>query len=438
MKRSYLFLVLLVLLSSLSLADGRFISWFDVIHKLRKRIDLEHRTLQAEYAPGKWQDMKLVQFDSLANRHLPPRITAHAFYFDDGKWRFTLAGTGIVFDFDENKGTLTKADRTYFSGYNFGASVFLRQDTLYSFGGSGFWDYSKALTYFDVATKEWENIKAQNLGPKAIFNGFHGYHASSDLFYSGGSEYHNFLNNEPTALDQLFYQFDFKTNRWELLGNILPELFQTKAREIIWSGRYFVQFSDQAIYFIDPVANQVYKYQSATRFFQAAPQMFVHNGSIYGFWDEEGGKVTSFNIFSLVRKSTPIGSFYSANSYWTYYLLGVFLFVFALLIFNYLRKRDKKHNLQLEEQEMNLVKALIAAESKGLSTVEVNDLLGLSAKNLDNQRRLRLNIISNINHKLYLKYRIEHAIVRTSSSLDKRQSVYLFSNDVLRLLKQVF
>ncbi len=437
MKRCYPFLVLLLLFSTTSLAEGKYISWFDGTHKLRKRIDIEHRTLQAEYAPGKWQDMKKVQFDSLANKHLPPRISAHAFYLNDGKWRFTLAGTGIVFDFDENQGTLTKADRTYFSGYNFGASVFLRQDTLYSFGGSGFWNYSKALTYFDPSSAEWENLKAQNLGPASIFNGFHGYHAPSDLFYSGGSEYHNFLNNEPTAIDQQFYQFDFKSKRWELLGKILPQLFQTKSREVIWSGRYFVQFSDEAIYFIDPVANQVYKYPSENRFFQAAPQMYVHNDTIYGYWDEEGGKLTSLNIIDLVKKSEPIGKFYSPNSYWAFYLLGAFLLVFSVLIFNYLRKRDKKRNLHLDEQELNLVKALLAAESKGLSTVEVNDLLGLSAKNLDNQRRLRLNIIANINHKLYLKYRIEHAITRTPSTLDKRQSLYLLQNDVLRPLKEV-
>jgi len=51
---------------------------------------------------------------------------------------------------------------------------------------------------------------------------------------------------------------------------------------------------------------------------------------------------------------------------------------------------------------------------------------------------LRLNIISNINHKLYLKYRLENAIVRTPSSVDKRQSLYTLKKELLPSLKQEF
>ena len=59
-------------------------------------------------------------------------------------------------------------------------------------------------------------------------------------------------------------------------------------------------------------------------------------------------------------------------------------------------------------------------------------------KNLDNQRKLRLNIISNINHQIYLKYRIDNAIIRISASDDKRQSLYTLKNEVLPILKQEF
>ena len=213
MQKWYPFLILLVFLSTKSNADGKYLSWFDGNIKQRKRIDLENGRLQFEYFPGKWHNIKIVKFESFANLHLPPRISPHSFDLQNGKWRFSLAGTGVVFDFDEVRGLLSRADRTYFAGYNFGANVFLRKDTLQSFGGSGFWNFSKALTYFDQSSTEWENIKAKNFGPASIFNGFHGYDAQSDLFYSGGSEYHSFLNNQSTEIDQQFYQFDFKPTR---------------------------------------------------------------------------------------------------------------------------------------------------------------------------------------------------------------------------------
>ncbi len=429
--------ILFVSFSFTSFADGKYLTWFDGSVKLRKRIDLQHKRLEFEVKPGQWQLIRPIALDSLFDERLPPRISSHAFYMGESKWRFVLAGTGIVFDFDESGGLLSKADRTYYAGYNFGASVFIRKDTLYSFGGSGFWNFSKALTFFDQHSKEWENIKAENFGPKAIFNGFHGYDLKSDLFYSGGSEYHSFLNKQETDLDEQFYVFDFKLNRWNLLGDIMPELLKVKSPEIIWSGRYFVQFSEEELFIIDPLNNQVFQYQNEIGSFRAAPLMYVQEGIIYGYWDEEGGKRFSFAIADLLKQSTMIGPFYKAKSYLYYVLAGLAVLVIFGILFTYYRKNKKKLPLHLDEPEFSLLNALLAAP-QGLTTIEVNDVLGLSNKNLDNQRRLRLNIISNINHKLYLKYRLENAIVRTPSSVDKRQSLYTLKKELLPSLKQEF
>jgi hypothetical protein len=49
-----------------------------------------------------------------------------------------------------------------------------------------------------------------------------------------------------------------------------------------------------------------------------------------------------------------------------------------------------------------------------------------------------MSIISNINHQIYLKHRIENAIVRISSSDDKRQSLYTLKNEVVPVLKKEF
>jgi hypothetical protein len=356
----------------------------------------------------------------------------------DSKWRFVLAGTGIVFDFDEARGLLTKADRTYYAGYNFGSSVFRRKDILHSFGGSGFWNFSQALTFFDEQSKEWENIKAQNLGPKSIFNGFHGYDLKSDLFYSGGSEYHSFLEKQSTEIDAQFYAFDFTSNRWKLLGDIMPKLLEAKGREIRWTGRYFVQFSGEEVFIIDPVNNQVYHYQNKTKSYKAAPLMYIQEGIIYGYWDDEGGKRLSIDITELLKNSEPIGQFYTVKSKLNYILAGLIAIILLGIVFMYYRKNNKRFQLNLDQHEFSLLNALIATQEGGLTTVQVNDLLDLSKKNLDNQRKLRLNIISNINHQIYLNYRIENAIVRSSSADDKRQSLYTLKTYALRILKQKF
>ena len=73
-----------------------------------------------------------------------------------------------------------------------------------------------------------------------------------------------------------------------------------------------------------------------------------------------------------------------------------------------------------------------------LSTVEVNELLGLSGKTLENQRRIRLNTIAQINHKIQLYFHIEKAIERHTSPDDKRLTRYSLSGVALKALKNHF
>jgi hypothetical protein len=418
-----------------TIASSPVLTWFDAESRLRKRIDLQGQRVEMEQAPGVWVFQTRVKVDSSILHRLPPRIAPHSFLLSNGTIRFTLAGTGQVFDFDARRNTLRRIDQTFYAGYNFGAAVFQRKNQLYSFGGSGFWDYSKALTFYQESGREWENIKSNNLGPQAIFNGYQGYADSTDLFYAGGSEFHDFLNNQVTKVDTKFYAFDFNANAWTLLGELNPRLLEVQPREIFWSGRYFIQFSDQQLYIIDPIKNEVFEVKSAVGNFQAAPAMYVHSNSIYAFWDEEGGKRKIYSISELSKSGKSIGVFYEVPSNRFVYLMAV-LVIMGISVVYVMFKRRKKPVLDLDESEIALIQALMKS-SDGLSTVEVNEILGISSKNIDNQRKLRLQVISNINHKFQLKYRIANVIIRNPSAVDKRQSLYTLKPEAVKICASI-
>lgn len=166
--------------------------------------------------------------------------------------------------------------------------------------------------------------------------------------------------------------------------------------------------------------------------------MYVKEGIIYGYWDEEGGKQFRINIAELLQNSEGIGQFYSPESKLNYIFAGIFVLVILGIAFTYFRKNNNKHHLHLDEQELRLLNTLLASPQGGLTTIEVNELLGLSNKNLDNQRKSRWNIISNINHKIYLKYRVDKAVTRTSSSVDRRQNLYALKKEFLPILMRDF
>ena len=406
-----------------ALSDDRELVWFDSKIMQRKRIDLSTGILSIERSMGSWQKQSELRIDSSLILHLPPRIAPHYIPMEKGRNRFALSGTGQVLEWDEVRNTLTRIDHTFYAGYNFGAAVFSRKNQLYSFGGSGFWNFSRALTYFSESTKEWENIKVKNVGPKAIFNGFQGYSKGDDRFFAGGSEYHAFLDGEPGQRDPGFYAFDFEQKCWSYLGDISSDLLAEKDQEVFWTGQYFVQFSSEALHIIDPVENQVYEVNSSEADLQVAPLMFASENKLVGYWDEEGGKSKVYDIQAYLKIAKPIGQFYKRPNYLLY--CGLAILVLAILLFLFFSKRrtKMKSDLELDEFEMKLLRALLDAE-QGMTSIEVNEILGLSAKSMDNQRKLRVQVIASINQKFHLKYRTGNIIVRNSSVVDKRQSQY--------------
>ncbi len=441
-SKGVFFVVLAFFTFQTSFGQGRYFRWFDQKLNARIRLDVSVGQLEMEALPGNWKPFgELIQLDSGMLTQLPPTLSNHYFFSAD-KQLVTLpvAGTGQVYELDFATNRLKRIDRTFYSGYNFGAEVFERNGVIYSVGGVGFWAYSKAITYFDTKSAEWQAIRPKNPGPKSIFNGYQGYSNSADKFFTGGSEEGEFLENVPLGLNKNLYGFDFKTNTWEELGEINPLLLQDVPRELAWNGQYFIQFSREKVYLIDPVKNEVFEHKSTQEQFQGGEYRFVAGDTVYCYWDLENGSGSKFSIPEIQSKASYIGSFYNPpSSFLMYYLLGGGAVVLFLGILMYRSKSKKESQIQFDEQEKVLLKSLVSL-SPGchLSTVEVNELLGLSTKTLENQRRIRLNTISQLNQKIQLFYQIDQGVERHASPDDKRQSRYSLSPEAYKRLKEYF
>lgn len=439
-KRGFSILFFGLFLFKNTYGGAKYFTWFDAKLKVRARIDLVSGAITKEISTGNWQLLGQAKLDSDIHIHLPPRVSNHYFFSSDfQKLLFTVDGTGQVYELNFVANKLSRVDKTFYSGYNFGADVFERNQVVYSVGGVGFWAYSKAITYFDKKSAEWQAIRPKNEGPVSIFDGYQGYSKQADQFFTGGSEEGKYLENVPLGLNTNFYAYDFKTNAWSLLGEINAQLLQEPSRELAWNGRFFIQFSREKVYLIDPVKNSVYIYKSNKEQFQGGEYRFVSGDIVYCYWDSENGPVSILSIADIQAKATYLGPFYSPKSYAVYYgLLCLIVLVFAGFLY-YAKRRKQKKYLSFDAQETAFLKALMSLDSESyLSTVEVNELLGLSGKTLENQRRIRLNTIAQINQKIQLFFHIEKAIERHTSPEDKRLTRYSLNSSALKALKSHF
>jgi hypothetical protein len=405
---------------------------------MRVRIDLDNYDLYRELSAGGWVNEGKIDVNPADLKDLTPSINNHYFFYDKGeRIRLTLDGTGQIFDFIPASKKLSRLDRTIHSGFNFGAQRFIREGVVHSFGGTGFWSFSQALTYYDEKTAEWQLLRSRNPGPLSIFNGYQGYSAKSDMFYSGGSEFYQFLEKLDIEYSDEFYAFDFKTHQWVLLGDINADLPYKKLREIIWTGNYFIHFANDKLYTIDPAKNKVYEYHDPNKVLQGGYMNYSKGDTVFTYWHINDGPVVKFSVSEILAKSEFLGPFYTPKTNRWFYVLGLGIVFVVFGAYLWIKKSKKTQvSLFFNSLEIKLLRALMHQDvSSPLSTNEINDILELSDKSLENQRRIRMNIINQVNQKIALFFQVEKAIERIASHEDKRLILHKLNPEVVKHIK---
>lgn len=434
----FIFIEILLCLSTAN-AQNRYFEWMNTQTHTRDRIYLDSRTYLREEQAGKWKNIGAFTLDSNVLYDLPYKFASKFFYPKvPDNVLFTVAGTGKVYQFDQGKKLLSRIDKTYFKGYNFSAPQFVRNDTLYNFGGHGFWTYSKVLTYYDHEIQEWQNIRSENFGPDSFIEGYQGYAKQNDIFYSGGAEIEAGLKNFNRVINDNLFAFDFKTLRWTLLGKINPLLPFKSVRNVYWDGAHFIHLAPDKMFIIDPIKNEILVIVNPKYFL--LKNFYTVGDSIYSYWENQTTQI-KLSKKALLKEAKYVGKFYENESYTLYgYLLGgLSLLGLAALGYNRYRKRNKyldtiiKKGDHFSKLEYLLLKKLIEVEDKHvnfISVLQINEILGIEAKSPDNQRRIRTKFLNDLNLKLLLNFQIPEAIERFQFDEDKRLTIYRLKREV--------
>ena len=433
-----IFVVVFLLFSKNSFAEDRYFTWFDPETHFRTRINLETYELQSESDSEGWLNKGKIKLDPGIFNRFPAELLNHYFFFDNGnRIRITVDGTGYVFDYYPLKKELKRVDDTLFSGYNFHSNKFVRKGIVYSIGGEGFWHHNSSITYFDDTIKEWEIVRPKNKGPLAILGGYQAYNSKLDVYYSGGSLINHFLQDEKLEILDEFYLFDFKTNQWEYQGDLNPNLPFNKNVDIIWAGNCFLHFSGGNIYIINPQTNEVFLYKNPLKSYLFGNAQYVTKDTVINFGDK--GLIQKISISEIRNQSTYWGEFYSTKSKLTWYYFGL-AFISCLGIFLWWRQKRivKNQALIFNDLEKKLLKKLLEFNSEEhLNTHELNDILEITNKSQDNQRKIRVTFINELNKKLELKFNIEDGIEKKSIQEDKRLTVYVLNQQIRTKVKNL-
>jgi len=425
MKKYLLCSLLACLLSLNMLAQVRHFEWIDPKTTLRVKLEPDTHELWKEVQVGEWVKSNSVQFDDNILEGLPQDFAVHsAFFSGDSLVTFTVNGLGNVYVFDTKKMILERLDHCFYKGYNFGSFEFMRKDTLFSFGGYGFWNFNNTQTFFDKKNNEWTPYRSKNFGPKSIKAGINGYDAKRDVFYSGWNLDEDLLIDGERKKNSSFYSFDFKTKEWTRLGelNAAIQFFNTEL-DLYWNGTYFMGWSTKELYLIDPRKNKVYTNKEIKNVFDVAGKFYTKGDTLF-YFASNGHSVVTYSVKKLLQDSEYVGPLYTNGMSTSDYVgigLGILLLggIGIFLTIQHIKRKKKDF---FTEQEKELLIAFLQLGS--LTTIAMNDVLGTHIKGLDNQRRIRSIAIKQLNKKLLAAYGVHKGIEKHTDVNDKRLTSY--------------
>ena len=426
-----------------SIAQTRYLEWVESTTNLRERIEIESSIKYKEDKNGGWSKGGLVTVTpDLRNDRQTFTDNNSAFYLKDPNliW-FSINGSQRVYEWNKSNNSLDRIDKTYYSGFNFNATKFIRKDTLYSAGGYGYWHFHNFLTYYNKTEKEWGLIRSKGDAPEVILRGYQGYDSKSDLFFSGASDYETQKAPEiERKFDKNLYCFDFKTSTWKKLGNINPILNHEVQRDILWTGSYFLTWAQNDFFIISPSDNKIYVLKSNKENFQKDAKYYSKGDTLFIYSDLKS-KIYTISLKEILKSSKEVGEFYIDNPNKKYFIVLFVLLLFAGLISYVFKRRTLKNNslhaLLLEEELILLNSLCKLKDNQYLTAHDITDLLSLQSKSIDNQRKIRMSVINQMNEKIENKFNIINAIERKDEPSDNRIKLFYLKPDAKDILKKL-
>lgn len=390
-----------------------------------------------------------------------------------------VEGTGQVYQATKQTPRLiefTRIDSTVYFGYNFNAINFSYHDTIFSYGGTGYWLTNGHLRYFNQR-KEWNAIELPSVYPSSqILHNF--LPLKSKLFFVQMILYKK-LGYYNEGSDNSVIEIDLENKKNTILGrfntNFLPEIasivndyysINVESLEgtiVFTKGQfYLLRFIDNTVYeLVNKKIIDQFLFSSSDKF----SNIFEKNGSIY-YNSVKDSSIHHFEISLTDFKKEPYQLYEPlSNNLPVYYSIAGIIFIGTGLFFfrkklniKYLIRQSKTDKIKISEDsiesssietlenkmDFNAIETILieqiiykANKNERFTVTELNNTLGLNKKSLEIQKKIRTETINRINHKFKIKYNKETVLIeRIRSEDDRRFYLYTISKENANLISQ--
>lgn len=345
--------------------------------------------------------------------------------------------------------SLVRIDRSEISLGLHAGFTFQHRDTLFRFGGYGFWKASNQLIFYDWNTRGWEvyPTSENDVLPPGQFS-VTGVYSEGSLYTFRGTLINDFNPIENKIQDD-FWRFDFEYKKWskvykasvfeESLAynriNSLEDLYiqlNSKILKIVPQKSGYEIFTPNPLYF-----------QAINRF---DLMCFEKDHAYYITLSTNGFKIEKSPLSFFLNRPIESGTY--LRNFKFYFAITAGIFMAVLLGIVLWRKRKQKFTLiyvtagevrykakrfNIVPQQYNVLFEL--RNGQGVLASRIKDLVhNPELSNAQNERN-KLLMIQNLNQEF--KRLIGKAIIfEQKSSLDKRIKLYILDDDIKIVIKK--
>ncbi len=336
--------------------------------------------------------------------------------------------------------TFIRIDKSHYHKMTSKSSVFVHRDTIFKFGGYGYWSSRDFFSYFSETSNHWEYypINLQSILPPGLFDMDTSY-ASNRYFVSGGSTV-NRHTGTTSRTNSSIWRFDFDSKSWSDLG--ISKFFDYEDYDFIDIGQnrhLATTFSDDKLtpsnYILDFNENLMIPIQNSFDF--SIANSFHKNDTIFTIEDDKLKKrsLSSFMILDKNAKPLYMDSISLSKGLSSVVIVIMLLMiVFLLFLYSKNKQRPKLSDSGFRFQRVHY--PLSVKEHKVLSLIVHNKTVDSKAllqaiydSNLSppQNNRIKLEVINSLNQKLAKVLDFNKFVRSKKSSKDQRMLIY-FSN----------
>jgi hypothetical protein len=402
-----------------------------------------------------------------------------------GKVYIQILGTGRLYEIakkSQGNYQFTRIDSTIHIGSNFSTLNWMHKDTLFQFGGTGFWKVRDYISYFSPQTHEWEIYNTVNTASISLSD------KNSVLYFMDEKLGKLYLSNSikqqdfPKTLTIVDIDssivFDFAKRKWENLGALNPklkELIKKQESQLNPFGPYLIFHSDLELYWLNFSTNSYGTFSTSKQSEFREKYLKLYNNSrdyniqfvlgsnyylikitqegLLNFESislslkdikEEGGAVIySNNRFVKIMKVLEPGEPIIGNA---------LIVLFVIFIYNFIQNKRKKKTIPDEVLtilyknfysgitivEKELIQTIFQCQmsNEQISIKMINKIIGVQQKDILTQNKSRSDHFLRINQKFKLATRSkELLIIKQREETDKRQFNYNINPQFLKQME---